>query len=422
MNLDFVEKRILRLCKQPRTFEFISKNLSGLDPLKAQEALKSLETKHKIQFKNDFWMLEDNNKPPTLELFAPDPHLYLKKYMGYFDFLKTPHPLDFEWRNSTASLNYLIGKILELNNVNDKILLLGMPTLFATACIKDIPQMVTLVERNTQILKGLSTINNDEKRFKIIDADIFKVKPKDIGKYYCVIMDPPWYSPHFFHFMWLAAQCVENGGIIGISLPPINTRPSISTERIEWFTFCHQQGLCIEDLHSQNLHYAMPFFEFNAYRSAGISNIFPFWRKGDLAFFRKIENKKTERPVFENSTITWIEREVESVRLRINLSCEDENNAPINIENIVKGDILPSVSTRDERRNSANIWTSGNRIFRVNKPKKFIHILDTLNKSNSFDSDSQTVMDFITYITEVEKKEYNDYLDWLYHEMERQPN
>ena len=180
MNLDFVEKRILRLCKQPRTFEFISKNLSGLDPLKAQEALKSLETKHKIQFKNDFWMLEDNNKPPTLELFAPDPHLYLKKYMGYFDFLKTPHPLDFEWRNSTASLNYLIGKILELNNVNDKILLLGMPTLFATACIKDIPQMVTLVERNTQILKGLSTINNDEKRFKIIDADIFKVKPKDI--------------------------------------------------------------------------------------------------------------------------------------------------------------------------------------------------------------------------------------------------
>jgi len=422
MNLDFVENSIIRLCKKPRTFEFISKNLSGLDPLKAQEALSSLETKHKIQLKDDFWVLTDNHKPPTLELFAPDHNLYLKKYMGYFDFLKTPHPLDFEWRNSTASLNYLIGKIQELNSVKDKILLLGMPTLFATACIKDIPQKVTLVEKNTQILEGLSSINNDENRFKIINADIFKVNPKDIGKYYCIIMDPPWYSPHFFHFMWLAAQCIENGGIIGISLPPINTRPSIGKERMEWFTFCQSQGLCIEDLHSQKLHYAMPFFEFNAFRSAGISNIFPFWRKGDLAFFRKIENIEIERPFIENSTNTWVEREVDTVRLRINLNSEDEINTTIKIENIIKGDILPTVSTRDERRNSANIWTSGNRIYRVNKPNKFIHILDTTNKNDSLDIDSRIVSDFITYITEIEKKEYNDYLDWLYHEMERQPD
>jgi hypothetical protein len=422
MNLDFVENLILRLCKQPRTFEFISQNLSGLDPLKTQEALKSLEKRHKIQMKDDLWVLKEKNRPPTLDLFAPDPHLYLKKYMGYFNFLKTPHPLDFEWRNSTASLNYLIGVVQELNNVNDNILFLGMPTLFATACIKDIPQKVTLVERNTQILKGLSTIITDQSRFKIIDADIFKVKPKDIGTYYCVMMDPPWYTPHFFQFMWLAAQCVDNGGIIGISLPPINTRPNISEERIEWYTFCQEQGLCLENLYSQKLHYAMPFFEFNALRAAGIENVFPFWRKGDLALFRKTENKKVERPQIEELKVSWIEKEFDTVRFRVNIKDDSELNSDIIIEHIIKGDILPTVSTRDERRKQANVWTSGNRIFRVSKPEKFVQILDNLIKNHPDNKDSKTVMDFIQYITEVEKKENNDYLDWLYHEMERQPN
>ena len=422
MNLDFIENLILRLCKQPRTFEFISQNLSGLDPLKTQEALKSLEKRHKIQMKDDLWVLKEKSRPPTLELFAPDPYLYLKKYMGYFNFLKTPHPLDFEWRNSTASLNYLIGIVQELNNVNDNILFLGMPTLFATACIKDIPQKVTLVERNTQILKGLSTINTDENRFKIIDADIFKVKPKDIGTYYCVMMDPPWYTPHFFQFMWLAAQCVENGGIVGISLPPINTRPNISEERIVWYTFCQQQGLCLENLYSQKLHYAMPFFEFNAFRAAGIESIFPFWRKGDLALFRKTENKKIERPPIEELKDSWIEKEFDTVRFRVNVKDDYEINSDIKIEHIIKGDILPTVSSRDERRKQANVWTSGNRIFRVNKPDKFVQILDNLVKNNPDNKDNKNSMDFIQYITDIEKKEYNDYLDWLYHEMERQPD
>ena len=422
MNLDFIENLILRLCKQPRTFEFISQNLSGLDPLKTQEALKSLEKRHKIQMKDDLWVLKEKSKPPILELFAPDPYLYLKKYMGYFNFLKTPHPLDFEWRNSTASLNYLIGIVQELNNVNDNILFLGMPTLFATACLKDIPQKVTLVERNTQILKGLSSINTDENRFKIIDADIFKVKPKDIGTYYCVMMDPPWYTPHFFQFMWLAAQCVENGGIVGISLPPINTRPIIGEERILWYSFCQQQGLCLENLYSQKLHYAMPFFEFNAFRAAGIENILPFWRKGDLALFRKIENKIIERPPIEELKDSWIEREFETVRFRVNVKDDHEINSDIKIEHIIKGDILPTVSTRDERRKHANVWTSGNRIFRVNKPDKFVQILDNLVKNNPDNKDNKITVDFIQYITDIEKKEHNDYLDWLYHEMERQPN
>lgn len=420
MQSDYIDSLIFRLCKQPRTFEFISKNLNGLDPIQLMETLGKLELNDKLNKRDDMWSLKETQKPLTLNLNSEDPQLYLKKYMGYFEFLKIPHPLDFEWRNSTASLNYLINEVQKINTVNDKILFLGMPTLFATACIKDIPQKVTLVERNKPIIRGLTKLNVDKERFQILEADIFKVVPARVGKYYSVIMDPPWYSPHFYQFMWLATQCVEVGGIIGISLPPINTRPDIDKERIDWFSFCQKHGLCLENLYAQKLHYAMPFFEFNAFRAAGIKDILPFWRRGDLALFRKVHMDSLERPKFDEKKPEWVEREIETVRFRVKVETHEEQTLELKIKNLIKGDILPTVSSRDERRKAANIWTSGNRIFKVNDEIKFIQMLDDFGNGNPKTKESKLVADFLNTVSEFEKKEYNNYLDWLYHEMEKQ--
>jgi hypothetical protein len=425
MHSEYIDSLILRLCKQPRTFEYISKSLNGLDPIQLKESIEKLEDNAKLQKRGDLWTVKEKPNAQTLNLHSENPQLYLKKYMGYFEFLKMPHPLDFEWRNSTASLNYLINQVQEMNSVNDKILFLGMPTLFATACIKDIPQKVTLVERNKPIVKGLRRLNSDKERFQIIEANIFKVVPTDIGKYYSIIMDPPWYSPHFYQFMWLASQCIEVGGIVGISLPPINTRPNIDKERIEWFSFCQRQGLCLENLYAQKLHYAMPFFEFNAFRAAGIKDILPFWRKGDLALFRKVHTDFQERPKLDEERRDWEEREVDTVRIRIKIEKVEEKPKELKISHLIKGDILPTVSTRDKRRDNANVWTSGNRVFKVNNVYRFIQLLDNLKKDDlksgkPKDKDLKLVADFVSAVAEFEKNEYNDYLDWLYHEMERQ--
>jgi hypothetical protein len=296
-----------------------------------------------------------------------------------------------------------------------------MPTLFATACLKDIPQKVTLVERNKPIVRGLSKLSADKDRFQILEADIFKVTPKTIGKYYSVVMDPPWYSPHFYQFMWLAAQCVEVGGVIGISLPPINTRPDIDKERIDWFSFCQQHGLCLENLYAQKLHYAMPFFEFNAFRAAGVTDIFPFWRKGDFALFRKVHRDTLDRPVLDETKPEWVEREIDTVRIRVKVE-KNTKTEELEITPLIKGDILPTVSTRDKRRAEANVWTSGNRIFKVNDTKKFIQLLDNFKSGKRKTKDLKLVAEFVNAITEFEKGEYNNYLDWLYHEMERQIN
>ena len=282
----------------------------GLILSRYDKILEKLKKDRKIEKKSDLWSIINKEKNNTLILSSSDSHSYLKEYMGYFEFLKLPHPLDFEWRNSTSSLNYLVNLIDELNTINDKVLLLGMPTLFATGIIKDINPKVTLIEKNKPIVQSSLKLKSGKRHFNVWESDIFKIIPKDIGKYHCIIMDPPWYSLYFFQFMWVAAQCIEIGGIVGISLPPLITRPNIDNERLEWFTFCQNNGLVLENLYSNKLNYAMPFFEFNAFRAAGIKDIFPFWRKGDLALFRKIHSNSTERPVYKEDKPSMVRKRV----------------------------------------------------------------------------------------------------------------
>jgi hypothetical protein len=418
---EYLHAMILRLCKQPRSFEFISKNVNGLDPVDATKILRNLEELGKLVFINDMWCIKEVNATATLALYPMENERKIQKYMGYFDFLKTPHPLDFEWRNSSVSLQRLLHKIQKLVSANDKLMFLGMPTLFATAIEKDVPNKVLLIERNAPIIAGLKKINTDATRFQTIQADIFSVNPDLIGEHYCVVMDPPWYTPHFFHFMWLAAKSVSIGGTVAISLPPINTRPNIIDERIEWLTYCRKLGLCIETLEPQQLQYAMPFFEFNALRAAGIKNILPFWRKGDLLIFRKIEEVAVERPEQSASEIEWVEREYNSSRIRVKSSSKEaSNDKEFKLQSLVKGDILPTVSSRDPRRREVNVWTSGNRIFITNKPSEIINTIDLVVRDKPLSAEQIEIKHSLDIITKFEAGEFNEYLDWIYYEMERQ--
>lgn len=396
-------------------------NTQSLDPIDLYKALEKLSTEGKLKNFSGLWCLHDSDDQNDSIIDSSDAKAnFFNEHIGFFALFEKPHPLDFEWRNSVGSLDYLINQIESTNLINDKILLLGFPTLFAAACIKDIPQHVTLVDKNEPVISDLEKLISSKDNFKIIQADIFNIDPKSLGKYQTVILDPPWYSPHFYQFMWLATQCVEIGGSIGISMPPINARPNISQERVEWFSFSQKNGLCLESLYAQKLSYAMPFFEFNAFRAAGIKDILPFWRRGDYAVFRKVEDTKEERPLLQEAKTEWIEVKVGTTRIRIkeeNISSTNEN---LQIDRIINGDILPTVSARDPRRNTANIWTSGNRIFKVNDTSKFRELLNDHKTNNPKKTVDNDIIEFIETTIKFEKEEYNNYLDWLYHEMERQ--
>ena len=93
---------------------------------------------------------------------------------------------------------------------------------------------------------------------------------------------------------------------------------------------------------------------------------------------------------------------------------DDESwDQELKIENLTKTDILTSVSRSNKLRKRANVWTSGNRIFRVNKPREFWNSLDG-------SSDNEVVNQWKEMIIKLETEEYRDYLSHIYYEMERQ--
>ncbi|MES1181734.1 MAG: class I SAM-dependent methyltransferase, partial [Flavobacterium sp.] len=370
MNQHFIENTIIRLCQKPRSFDFISSNLFGLDPIVIKEYLNGLESKKKVKKLKDLWIVKGyKTKKEIKKLDLSEHKNYLKDHIPYFDLFKKPHPLDFEWRNSAKTLDSLTDVLLKNNVEKENVLLLGMPSLFVSSFLKKVPQNVTLIEKNKPLLSTIAKYVDESSNHKIINEDIFTLNHTTVGKFNSVFMDPPWYPDHFYHFIWLASQCLEIGGVLGISIPPINTRPGVDQERIDWFSYCQKLGLCLESLDTQKLEYVMPFFEFNAFRSAGLENIQPFWRKGDFALFRKTDHKELPRPNTTNKEILWVEREIGEVRFRIKIEKHLKYPDTVVIDHLVNGDILPSVSSRDLRRQEANLWTTGNRIFNVKNPQ-----------------------------------------------------
>lgn len=417
MNTEYTEHLILKLCTQPRSLDYITNRLQGVDPVAAFHLMLDLERRELLRNTDGLWLLEEKSRQEFSDLLSLNPQLYLKSYMGDFDVFKKPHPLDFEWRNTKKSVDYLSDIVLQSTRIEDNILILGMPTLFADLCRRDIPQSVTIVERNKGVINTLKEISNSS--CKVIEKDIFSAEPDKIGLFATVVMDPPWYEPHFYQFIWLASQCLHLGGTLIISIPPINTRPGIDKERIKWFTFCQEQGLCLESLLAGRLEYAMPFFEWNANRSAGVS-VNPFWRKGDLAIFQKLNRQSVIRPVHTEDTGFWHEVEYNNCRIRVKIEDTDEvKDQAIEIIPLVKNQILDTVSRRNPIRERANIWTSGNRIFETNAPKQVYMTLKYMEENiPDHSKNATTIFDFVQLISGFENTEYNDYLEWFYHEME----
>jgi hypothetical protein len=424
VNTDYTENLIAKLCSQPRSLDFITMHLRGVDPMTALKFLKEMEKKEVIRYDqiNDLWLLEKIARKPIGDLLNPNPELYLKKYMADFDFFKKPHPLDFEWRNTKKSVNYLSDLVTNESAVDDNILILGMPTLFASLCRKDIPQQVTILERNKGVLESLKELSH--KSCLVQEADVFKFDPSTLGTFSTVVMDPPWYEPHFFQFIWVASRCLRVGGRLIISIPPINTRPGIGAERVKWLNFAEKQGLCLYNLYSEKLEYAMPFFEWNSARIAGV-DVNPFWRRGDVAIFQKLEHSIIERPDYTEQESGWREIDIEGCRFRVKVDGTDDENISDTVEfqELVPNQILNTVSSREPIRAQANIWTSGNRIFKTNKPRSVFQVLQLAKESIEVKTSEEiAIFDFIKVISRFEHEEYNQYLEWFYQYLESETN
>lgn len=185
-----------------------------------------------------------------------------------------------------------------------------------------------------------------------------------------VVIDPPWYPVHVRTFLWAASQICTVGGHVFLSAPPAGTRPGIKEEWEETLELAEGMGLRLKRSQPSALPYVSPPFERNALRAAGVSSYPAEWRRGDLAVFLRFgQASHHSLPLLYHSPPAplspcpeWAEESVEGVRIR--MRSQEHFRGDPRLVSLVTGDVLPSVSRRDERRPLAEVWTSGNRIFR----------------------------------------------------------
>jgi hypothetical protein len=291
--------------------------------------------------------------------------------------LPIPHPLDYDWRFSDIAIKRLLGECLKLTDPGETVALLGTPSVLRTSIEENFPRRMILLDANQKLINSFPSSvpgAQTEKCNLLTDP----LPPIEVD---AVIADPPWYEEHLHGFVWAATQLCREGGHVIISIPPIGTRPSIEQDRVALFDFANELGLTLLRLEPAVLPYISPSFEINALRTEGFYGVSTEWRAGDLALLshdRQTGLPRPQLPVAADGL--WIEEGIGTVRIRIRCQNTYSFSDPT-LVSIVLGDILPSVSRRDERRALIDVWTSGNRVFTCRGGNILQSILQSLASS-----------------------------------------
>lgn len=277
--------------------------------------------------------------------------------------LPLPHPLDFEWRFTADASRSLLNLAADLTPTGGDVLLFGTPGLATEALTLPIGRRLALLAEPNSVTDRLFALNKATGSPLSI-AFCTGGLPRESAD--AVLLDPPWYLDFVRPMLAAAAHACRPGGFVLISLPPNGARPTAEADRQAAIVLGKRVGLTLVEHNPLSITYETPFFERNALRAAKIATP-PQWRRGDLVVLRKVRASSLPAPRSPRSR-RWTEVPIGRMRLFIRAggitAGGDTELAPI-----VAGDVLPSVSRRDRRRRLANVWTSGNRIFRTDKPQ-----------------------------------------------------
>ena len=282
-----------------------------------------------------------------------------------------PHPLDYDWRFHDNTKKLLIENINQLSTKNDTIILLGTPSILETR--HNFKNRVLLLDKNQPIF-------NPHPDLSIIQCDILTDNMPKI-KANVILADLPWYPEYMKGFLCAAYEMSKTRGYLMLCLPPEGTRATMHDEISDIFNYAESVSFDLLRYTKGILSYNSPLFEKNALDAEGFTKISSNWRRGDLAlFYRRKEFHAQSKPSYSKSN--WEEIQIKSVRIRVRISQDTKFQDP-NLKSLVPNDILPSVSRRDERRNLADVWTSGNRIFSCNGTDTLIQILKALQQNQN---------------------------------------
>ena len=273
--------------------------------------------------------------------------------------LPLPHPLDFEWRFTPAASRELLDAACALTEPNGRILLFGTPGVAVEALSLPISRPLSFLGEDNTVTRRLVALNSATESPLSI-AFCSAGLPRESAD--AILLDPPWYIDFIRPMLAAAATACRRDGVVLVSLPPRGTRPSAVVDREKVLSFATRLGLDLVEYRTLGIAYDAPFFEMNALAAAGVFAPFQ-WRRGDLVILRKTRTSARPAGAARKRRREWIETSVGRMRLFI-----EPGQIATGLSGLIShvpGDILPSVSRRDPRRRGAQVWTSGNRVFRT---------------------------------------------------------
>jgi hypothetical protein len=274
--------------------------------------------------------------------------------------LPPPHPLDYEWRFSRRGALAILSRAHSAGAQD--LTFMGATTAALAAARQGGWGRLLAIDRSRTTLEAIEGL---QLPLELVITDVAGHAPK-VGQSDAVVIDPPWYLEHTCAFLAAAARECRKGGHVLASFPGVGTRPGIDAERSELKRRVSSFGLEVLSVEAQSVAYETPLFERNAFRAAGLQGDVRSWRRGDLWTFRKVTEPMLTSTQHIEPASTWAELTVG--RMRVRFSNSGTSSGDTRLLPVVDGDVLPTVSRRDTRREKVRVWTSGNRVFACEDP------------------------------------------------------
>jgi len=332
---DFVDRLVREAAHAAPTFPVLLSRLPGVSPADALLSLRRL-ARRGAQFPH----LEES------ALAVSPPVLPLDQGAG----LPLPHPLDMEWRFTRDSAGELLQAVLDDTKPGDAVLLLGVPTVAASAVATGSDRVFQVVGEGNVICRSLELATAGDGRFEHGDG---------IGRpATAAVIDPPWYLDAYVDMLSTCSRRTADGAHVLLVLPPPGVRPTAVIDRRRMIEAAFAAGFDVDD-RPELLRYRSPLFEIAAWRAAGIGAWLPDWRTGELV--RLVKRRPPSPHPAKPANDPSFELTFDGARFKLLLN----RKGPEILDPIVEGGILPSVSARFPARDRASLWTTSNGAFAI---------------------------------------------------------
>ena len=277
--------------------------------------------------------------------------------------LPVPHPLDADWRFTVRTRELLLD-IADSHSARQETLLLGTPSIFAHMCAQLDLRAAVLVDANRATVEAANRLAEGHALLGAQEANL--LAGADIGLapiFDTVIADPPWYFAEHRSFLDAASALLVPEGIILMAAAPNGTRPGAEADREELLAHAVAAGFDLVDTMPGVLEYTSSPFERAALRECGLASVPTNWRRADLLVSRKSNRTPAGAVVGSLRPSDWLDRFSGRTRLKLH-----QGNMPTSPEvDHFSGSVSASVSRLASERGTANLWTSGNGAFNVNR-------------------------------------------------------